>query len=136
MARRSRIRGINSVRRGISNFFNREAFIKAERAVTEVLIIGMAKAMVYTPIDKSFLINSSFRSPPQRVGNKVVGMAGYTQDYAAALHENTNWQPKRPGTPGKRTGGYNPRATPKFLEKGFEETEQQQRAAVRRIMSV
>ena len=124
MARRSRIRGINSVQRGLSNFFNREAFIKAERAVTEVLIIGMAKAAVYTPIDKGLLINSAFRAT-RREGNKVVGMAGYTQSYAAALHDNTNWSPHR-----------NPNATPKFLEKGFEETEPQQRAAVRRIMRV
>lgn len=136
MARRSRIRGMNSVRRGLNTFFNDTVYQKANRAVTESLIIGMAKAMIYTPIDKGLLINSSFRSPPRREGRKVVGTAGYTQAYAAALHDREDWRPKRPGTPGKPTGGYNPSATPKFLERGFEETEAQQRAAVIRIMRV
>jgi hypothetical protein len=119
----------------LSRFFNDEAMQKANRAVTESLIIGMAKAMTYTPIDKGLLINSSFRDT-RREGRKIIGTAGYTQAYAAALHDNMNWRPKRPGTPGKPRGGYNPSATPKFLEKGFEETEAQQRAAVIRIMRV
>lgn len=133
MARRSRIRGIDSVRRGLNRFANVTVMRKAYRAMTEVLIIGMAKAAVYTPIDKSLLINSSFRDVRQ-VGSKTFGKAGYTQGYAAAIHDREGWRPKRPGTPGKRTGGYNPSAKPKFLEAGFEETQAQQNAAVRRIM--
>lgn len=133
MARRSRIRGVNNVRRGLSRFFNSEVDRRVERAMTEILIIGMAKAAVYTPIDKGLLINSSFREV-RVVGGKTIGVAGYTQNYAQALHDREDWQPKQPGTPGKRRGGYNPNAGPKFLERGFEETQSLQNATFRRIM--
>jgi hypothetical protein len=122
MARRSRIRGVNNVRRGLSRFFNQEVNRRAERAITELLIIGMAKAAVYTPIDKGLLINSSFREV-RVVGGKTIGIAGYTQNYAQALHDREGWQ-----------GRLNPNAGPKFLERGFEETQSLQNATFRRIM--
>ena len=122
MARRSRIRGFDSVRRGLSRFFGDEVDRRAERAMTEVLIIGMAKAAVYTPVDRGLLINSSFREV-RRVGNRTTGAAGYTQNYAAALHDREGWRRRR-----------NPNAGPRFLERGFEETQDLQNATFRRIM--
>lgn len=122
MARRSRVRGVNNVRRGLSRFFGGEVDRRAERAMTEVLIIGMAKAAVYTPIDKGLLINSSFREVRQ-VGSRTIGAAGYTQSYAAALHDREGWR-----------GRLNQNAGPKFLERGFEETQDLQNATFRRIM--
>lgn len=135
MAKTSRVNGVRNVKKNLDAFARKRIPEKVERAITEVMIIGMSKALEYTPIDKNLLMNSSFREV--RLGKgKATGKAGYTQSYAAAIHDRTDWKPKRPGTPGKPTGGYNPSAKPKFLEAGFEETLPLQKAAVKRILKV
>jgi hypothetical protein len=124
MAKTSKVRGVKNVQKKLNEFARKKVPNKLEVAVTEVLIIGMAKAMIYTPIDKGLLINSAFREV--RFNNdKAIGIAGYTQSYAQALHDRTDWK-----------GRLNPNAGPRFLERGFEETQEKQMASIKRILKV
>lgn len=83
-----------------------------------------SNAAQYVPIDTATLLNSQFRTV-EKGPTGLVGRIGYTQEYAAALHERMDWQPKMPGTPGKPNGGYNPDAQPGYLARGVEESREQ-----------
>jgi len=84
---------------------------KATRAVTKMVITGAAHASVYTPVDTSALLNSQFRKVVN-LTHKVIGIVGYTADYAAAVHDPDNPQTFRRTT-----------AKKEFLRLGFEESE-------------
>lgn len=92
-----------------------------EQCMTQILAVILANSKFYVPIDTSALSNSDFRSVEQ-TATGWRGRVGYTAAYAAALHERTDWQPRPPGSPGKKGGGYNPNATPAFLERGAAES--------------
>lgn len=120
MARK--VRGASKVRRNFRATMETQSK-KAKIAVTKASFVIGSRSDFYVPIDTSALLNSRFnRTIALTSGYR--GIIGYTQNYAAALHERTDWSPKPPGTPGKRTGGYNPSAKPKFLEIGAEESAQ------------
>lgn len=90
-----------------------------ERALTGVGIVVGNKALEYTPIEFSMLVNSQYRAVdayPNRYSVRV----GYTADYAAALHEREDWSP-RP-VEDKKGPAWNPNAKPKFLTDAAEET--------------
>lgn len=116
---RSQVRGGNKLRRNFkTSIENKNARVK--KAVTAAAFVIGSRSDERVPVDTKALMNSRF--------TKVIPMAqawrgiiGYTQDYAAALHERTDWKPKPPGSPGKRTGGYNANAEPLFLEKGADD---------------
>ena len=98
-----------------------------EKVVTAILILAQTRASYYTPQDTNALINSQYRRIIQNDDGKIVGRVGYTQNYALALHGDENktplWNPRPPNTPGKKGGGYNPNASPRFLERGFNDEE-------------
>lgn len=74
----------------------------------------------YTPLDTGALRNSkSYRI--RQNGDKWVMTYGYYTDYAAALHERTDWTPKPAGTPSKPNGGYNPDAEPNWMNIAWNE---------------
>lgn len=74
----------------------------------------------YVPIDTSALVQSrSYRIRYNGDGWKMT--YGYYTDYAAALHERNDWQPKPPNTPGKKGGGYNPDARPNWMNIAWNE---------------
>jgi hypothetical protein len=100
-----------------------------EKAMTEILAVIDAQSAQYVPIDTAALINSRFRRV-ETTATGIVGTVGYTQAYAAALHERTDWKPKPPNTPGKKGGGFNPDATHHFLSRGVEES----RAMIKKII--
>lgn len=100
-----------------------------EKAMTEILAVIDSQAAQYVPIDTAALINSRFRRV-ESTPTGYIGTIGYTQNYAAALHERTDWKPKPPGTPGKKGGGFNPDATHHYLARGVEES----RPMIRRII--
>lgn len=95
-----------------------------EGAMVAILATIGANAAQYVPIDTAALLNSQFRTIEQGPTG-LVGRIGYTQAYAAALHERMDWKPKPPGTPGKPNGGYNPDAQPGYLARGVEESREQ-----------
>ena len=106
--------------------------IKAQRGMTQALILGASEATSMTPIDTSTLINSQFKDV-RKEGVAIVGTVGYTAEYALAVHEASGKLKGQPradfGTTsagvsfggGSGRGNYwDPDAEPKFLAKGFE----------------
>jgi hypothetical protein len=88
-------------------------------------LIGMHNELAgtadfYVPIDTSALIQSrSYRIRPSSEGWTLT--YGYYTDYAAALHERADWQPKPPNTKGKKGGGYNENARPNWMNIAWNE---------------
>lgn len=106
-----------AVRRG-TRLLSRDIPIKAEKALTIAAITVANKALEYTPMEYSALVNSQYREV-KMLGGKAVASIGYTQGYAAALHERTDWSP-RP-VEDKKGPAWNPSAKPKFLQSAGEE---------------
>lgn len=78
----------------------------------------------YTPIDTGTLRKSrSYRI--RNNGNGWRLTYGYYTDYAAALHERTDWSPRPPNTPGKKGGGYNAEARPNWMNIAWQEEGEQ-----------
>lgn len=101
---------------------------RTESAMAKVLSIGITGAKEFTAMEYSTLINSSFRRI-NKTKTGVVGVAGFSAgvtaggfNYALWLHENTKWKP-RPASE-KSGPGYNPNASPKYLERGFTDKNQ------------
>ena len=59
---------------------------KAVRAIQSALLIGGARAALYTPIDTSMLINSQYREMFVN-GTRLTGRVGYSANYAAYVHD-------------------------------------------------
>lgn len=105
----------------------------AERAVTEMQIQAMQYSDEITPIDTGNLINSRYRNVRRALNDSVIGVAGYTAEYAAFVHESSG---KLRGQPrehfgrtraGEEFGGgtgvgnyWDPSAEPQFLQKGID----------------
>lgn len=85
-------------------------------------LAGMAD--FYVPIDTGILVDSrSYRMRKNAEGWRMT--YGYYSDYAAALHERTDWKPKPPNTPGKKGGGYKPEARPNWMNIAWQEEGEQ-----------
>jgi hypothetical protein len=130
-------RGVKQVRNRITRIMGDISGPKAERAVTEALIIGGGMAATMTPVDTSNLINSQFRIV-RKVGTKINGQMGYTAAYAAAVHDakGTLKGQARDPNDGSRGNFWDPAAEPEFLKKGFEMTKAAIDAVVIRTMAV
>lgn len=92
---------------------------KAERGMTQALILGASEASVLTPIDTSNLLNSQYKAV-RRIPGKVIGTVGYTADYALPVHD-----PDHPQTFRRAS------AQKEFLRKGFENAEPNIRAVLK-----
>ena len=90
-------------------------------AMAAVLTIGITRAKELAPLEYGPLINSAY----QRIEETQTGFygeAGFITGYAYWLHERTDWNPRPPD---KKAGpAWNPDATPKFLERGFTDSDQ------------
>lgn len=127
------IRGGNKVRRNMRQTLRQIANDLTPTVVKEVLIIGEGYAAVLTPIDTSNLINSGFRTVTN-TATGIVGVVGYTADYAAYVHEASGklkGEPRssvasfsardgRTGFASNKGSFWDPDAEPQFLTKGFE----------------
>lgn len=91
-----------------------------ERGLFTMYTTLSGAADFYVPVDTSTLVKSRTYRIRQE-GGKWRMTYGYYTDYAAALHERTDWQPKPPGTPGKPNGGYNPNAKPGWMNIAWNE---------------
>ena len=92
--------------------------VRAARAMTQALVLGNAEASVLTPIDTSTLLNSNYKQVEAQAG-RIVGRAGYTAEYAAAVNDPDTPQNFRRATAEKN-----------FLRKGFENAEPNLRAVL------
>lgn len=92
---------------------------KAERGMTQALILGASEASVLTPIDTSNLLNSQYKAV-RRIPGKVIGTVGYTAGYALPVHD-----PDHPQTFRRAS------AQKEFLRKGFENAEPNIRAVLK-----
>lgn len=94
---------------------------KGARGMLQALILGASEAVATTPRDSSTLINSQFRKVDID-GTKIVGIVGYTAEYALAVHEAKGTLKGQPRDNGH--GNYwDPSGEPHFLRDGFEHAE-------------
>lgn len=98
-----------------------------ERALTAVGVVVGNKSLEYTPVEFSILVNSQYRIVKVKPNGYRVTV-GYTQGYAAPLHERTDWSPRPPSQ--KLGPAWNPNAKPKFLTMAAEETRETQRRII------
>lgn len=82
---------------------------EAARALTRCIIVGASHASLYTPVATSNLLNSQYRRV-MADGAKLVGIVGYTADYAQYVHDPAVKQTFRRST-----------AKKEFLRLGFED---------------
>ena len=112
-------RQVAQIQRNAKEILTRRIPMQVERALTTVGTIVANKAQEYTPVEYGILQNSQYRVVEATANGYQVAV-GYIADYAAPLHNRTNWQPRPPDQ--KAGPAWNPNATPKFLERaGLEE---------------
>jgi len=119
-----KVKGISQAKKNLNALVGDIQGRKVVRAMQSVLIIGGSQAALYTPIDTSTLINSQFREITIN-GTRVTGRVGYSTDYAAYVHDPSVPQNFRRAT-----------ARKEFLTKGFEDTQRQIDAVMRKELSV
>lgn len=104
-----KVRGTARVERNIDRILNDIQGRKVIRALQSAMILGAARAALYTPIDTSALLNSQFREIVAD-GAVITGRVGYSTNYAIYVHDPANPQRFRRST-----------AKKEFLTLGFEE---------------
>ena len=104
-----KVRGVQSTVRNMNRILNDIQVRKVIRALQSAMLIGGARAALYTPIDTSALLNSQFREIITN-GAVVTGRVGYSTNYAVFVHDPANPQRFRRST-----------AKKEFLTLGFEE---------------
>lgn len=119
-----KVKGISQAKKNLNALVGDIQGRKVVRAMQSALIIGGSQAALYTPIDTSTLINSQFREITVN-GNRVTGRVGYSANYAAYVHDPSVPQKFRRAT-----------ARKEFLTKGFEDTQRQIDAVMRKELSV
>lgn len=104
-----KVKGVNQAVRNMNRIINNIQGRKVVRALQSAMLIGGARAALYTPIDTNTLINSQFREIISN-GAVVTGRVGYSTNYAVFVHDPANPQRFRRST-----------AKKEFLTLGFEE---------------
>lgn len=142
-------KGIPQVRAQLKRTFSNIAESKAPAAVMAAISIGMAYTSVKVPMDTGTLINSQFRAV-EKVGTIWRGRAGFTAEYAAAVHSmpgKLKGQPRSSVNSFETSTGsvgfasnsgnfWDPQGEPQFLEKGFSEARQDIDRVVRAEMKL
>ena len=85
-----------------------------QRGLLAMYSVLGGRADFYVPVDTGNTRNSRRFSIDQNVTGWRLTY-GYYNDYVKYLYFSRDWKPKPPGTPGKRTGGYNPEAQPDWM---------------------
>ena len=119
-----KVRGVQGAVRNTNRIINDIQGRKIVRALQSAMLIGGARAALYTPIDTSALINSQFREIITN-GAIVTGRVGYSTNYAVYVHDPANPQQFRRST-----------AKKEFLTLGFEEERSAIDAAVAKELSL
>ena len=92
-----KLRGVQRTVRNTNRIINDIQGRKIVRALQSAMLIGGARAALYTPIDTSALINSQFREIITN-GAIVTGRVGYSTNYAVYVHDPANPQQFRRST--------------------------------------
>lgn len=111
-----KVQGVNEVRKRYKNAIGKIER-SSESVLNEIGILVQNEAAYLTPQDTNALLNSQYRQFIAQNGRETVRI-GYTQGYAAAIHNRTDWQPRRPTERSPQGGAYNPNATDHFLVRG------------------
>ncbi|MBA7770610.1 HK97 gp10 family phage protein [Enterobacter roggenkampii] len=119
-----KVKGVKGVVRNVNRIIDDIQGRKIVRALQSAMLIGGARAALYTPIDTSALINSQFREVITN-GAIVTGRVGYSTNYAVYVHDPANPQQFRRTT-----------AKKEFLTLGFEEERSAIDAAVAKELSL
>jgi len=119
-----KLRGVQRTVRNTNRIINDIQGRKIVRALQSAMLIGGARAALYTPIDTSALINTEFREIIPN-GAIVTGRVGYSTNYAVYVHDPANPQQFRRST-----------AKKEFLTLGFEEERSAIDAAVAKELSL
>tara|TARA_R110002153_G_scaffold8006_1_gene35144 strand:- start:635 stop:1045 length:411 start_codon:yes stop_codon:yes gene_type:complete len=97
-----------------------------EESLTAVIYAIGGRADFYVPVDTNALMNSR-ETFVVKQNDGYTATLGYYQEYALALHGSATytplWKPRPRGAPGKPKGGYNPSATPRWIDRGVDETD-------------
>lgn len=104
-----KVKGISQAKKHLNDVINDVKGRKVIRAIQSAMILGAARAALYTPIDTSALLNSQFREIVTD-GAVITGRVGYSTNYAVYVHDPGNPQRFRRST-----------AKKEFLTLGFEE---------------
>lgn len=104
-----KVKGISQAKKHLNDVINDVKGRKVIRALQSAMILGAARAALYTPIDTSALLNSQFREIVTD-GAVITGRVGYSTNYAVYVHDPANPQIFRRST-----------AKKEFLTLGFEE---------------
>ena len=119
-----KVKGVKGVVRNVNRIIDDIQGRKIVRALQSAMLIGGARAALYTPIDTSALINSQFREIITN-GAIVTGRVGYSANYAVYVHDPANPQQFRRAA-----------AKKEFLTLGFEEERSAIDAAVAKELSL
>ncbi len=92
----------------------------ARRAAVAVGTSAGARADEKAPIEFGTLINSRYLDVSEQSDVWRLRV-GYMPEYAAYLHNNTNWSPRPPNM--KKGNAWNPNAGPYWLRDAFESPE-------------
>ena len=97
-----------------------------EESLTAVIYAIGGRADFYVPVDTNALMNSR-ETFVVKQNDGYRATLGYYQEYALALHGSATytplWKPRPRGALGKPKGGYNPSATPRWIDRGVDETD-------------
>ncbi|MCK7002068.1 HK97 gp10 family phage protein [Enterobacter kobei] len=104
-----KVKGISQAKKNLNALVGDIQGRKIIRALQSAMILGAARAALYTPIDTSALLNSQFREIVTD-GAVITGRVGYSTNYAVYVHDPANPQIFRRST-----------AKKEFLTAGFEE---------------
>lgn len=119
-----KVKGIQEAKANLDKTVGDIVGRKAVRAVQSALLIGGSQAALYTPIDTSTLINSQYREIDVK-GTRITGRVGYSANYAIYVHD-----PNVPQVFKRST------AQKEFLTKGFEDTQSQIDAVIKKEMQL
>lgn len=97
-----KVRGAARIERNIDRIMNDIQGRKIIRALQSAMILGAARAALYTPIDTSALLNSQFREIVTD-GAVITGRVGYSTNYAVYVHDPANPQRFRRSTAKKNS---------------------------------
>lgn len=112
-------RQVQTIERNVRQVMRQKIPQRINRALTGVGVVVGNKSLEYTPVEFSMLVNSQYRRL-DAYPNRYTVSVGYTAEYAAALHNRTDWSPRAPEN--KQGPAWNPNASPKFLLRAADET--------------
>lgn len=115
---RSIRRQVKQIQDNAKKILTQDIPFQVERSLFAVGVAVSNKSLEYAPVEYSLLQNSNYHIVEATEKGYHVKV-GYTSNYAAPLHDRTDWSPRPPDQ--KAGPAWNPRAKPRFLYSAAEE---------------